>query len=196
MLASDFGANCAESTGGFTRGDGWSEVGEDALAVFASQRVPVRTGFAPSGDRTSLLPRVQSRLPRPPSLDTADQRGPILPELLALGRIGLGGNRGLDGDQRTLGATFAPGFRCVVSDGIVSGRGHGRLGLGRCPPSFGSHDRGVVAVIPDGMRARLRQLRDHARQELELVDPLDVIPDIIPAIVLTPTLVGMPAAFR
>jgi hypothetical protein len=39
------------------------------------------------------------------------------------------------------------------------------------------------------MLSRLRQLRDHARQKLQLVDPLDVITSIL----LTATLLGMAA---
>lgn len=49
-------------------------------------------------------------------------------------------------------ANLAPGFNFDVSGGIIPGRRHGRLGLGRCPPSFAPHHRGVVAVVPDGVR--------------------------------------------
>jgi len=38
--------------------------------------------------------------------------------------------------------------------------------------------------------SRLWQLRDHSRQKLQLVDPLDIIPTLM----ITPTLLGMPAA--
>lgn len=115
-------------------------------------------------------------------VDAADQLGPALPKQLVLGRIRLGGNR------RMYTGALAPGFNCVVSDGIIPGRGHERLGLG--PPSTRSDDRGVIAAVPDRMLSRLRQLRDHARQKLQLVDLLD----IIPALLVAPTLLGMPAA--
>ena len=117
-------------------------------------------------------------------VDAADQLGPALPEQLAFGRIGLGGNRGI------YAANLAPGFRWVVSDGIIPGRRHGPLNLGRCPPSSRPHDRGVISVVPDGVLSRLWQLRDHSRQKLQLVDPLDIIPTLM----ITPTLLGMPAA--
>jgi hypothetical protein len=122
-------------------------------------------------------------------VDAADQLGPALPEQLALGRIGLGANRRTDGDRRVYAANIAPGFRCDVSEGIISGRGHGRLSLGVCLPPSGPHDRGVIAVVPDRMLSRLRQLGDHSRQKLQFVAPLD----IIPALLLTPTLLGMAA---
>jgi hypothetical protein len=97
-------------------------------------------------------------------------------------------------NRRAHVATLAASFTCIAPDGIVSARGHGRLGLGRCPPSLGPHHRGVVSVVPDRVLARLRQLHDYPRQELQRVDPLDVPPGIIPAPVLTPTLLGMPTA--
>lgn len=79
-------------------------------------------------------------------VDAADQRSPAFSELFALGRVGLGGNRGVGGDRGTRAATPGASFTRIVSLGINSGRCHGRLGLGRCPPSFGSHVRGTVTA--------------------------------------------------
>ena len=45
-------------------------------------------------------------------------------------------------------------------------------------------------ALPDRMLSRLRQLHDHSRHKLQLVDPLDVIP----ALLLTATLLGMAAS--
>jgi hypothetical protein len=90
-------------------------------------------------------------------VDTADQRGPALPELLAFGRVGLGGNR--ETHAVTLGSTF----RCVVSNGIIPGLRLGRLSLDPCPPSFAPHHRGVVAVVPDGVLSWLLFLHRHIR---------------------------------
>lgn len=91
-------------------------------------------------------------------------------------------------------ANLAPGFNFDVYDGIIPGRRHGRLGLGGCPPSFAPHDRSVVAIVPDGVLSRLRQLGDHARQKLQLVDPLHVLADVSRTLLITPALLGMPAA--
>ena len=59
MLADDSGAIFAESTGSVSPRGAWNDAGDVAFEVFALKSVRVGTGFARSGDRTSLLPRVQ-----------------------------------------------------------------------------------------------------------------------------------------
>jgi hypothetical protein len=64
---------------------------------------------------TTRMVAPHAREERVDLVDAADQRGPALPELLAFGRIRLGGN------CRMYAAVLAPGFRCVDSDAIIPG---------------------------------------------------------------------------
>ena len=88
-------------------------------------------------------------------VDAADQRGPVLPELLAFGRIGLGGN------HRMYAAALAPGFRCVDSDGGSPAAGRGnvrgllRAGLGFLLVHLVHHLVAITSFFESALRMTL-----------------------------------------